>query len=93
MDGYEATRQLRKSPLVYNNPDVPVIALTANALATDRELCLAAGMNDYLSKPIDQARLEKSLVRALQGNGAAVFEAQASLRSREMAIRCDGDCA
>jgi two-component system, sensor histidine kinase and response regulator len=78
MDGYEATRQLRKSPHVYINPNVPVIALTANALATDRELCLAAGMNDYLSKPIDRARLEKSLVRALQGKRAAVFEAQAS---------------
>jgi signal transduction histidine kinase/DNA-binding response OmpR family regulator len=77
MDGYEATRQLRKSPHVYQSPNVPVIALTANALATDRDLCMAAGMNDFLSKPIDRARLEKSLIRALQNKGDAVFEVQA----------------
>jgi signal transduction histidine kinase/DNA-binding response OmpR family regulator len=65
MDGLEATRQLRKSANTCRNPLVPVIALTANALATDRELCLAAGMNDYLSKPIDRHRLEEALNRAM----------------------------
>ncbi len=65
MDGYEATRQLRKGAGLYRNPNVYVIALTANALATDRERCLAAGMNDYLSKPIDLARLAEALSRAL----------------------------
>jgi signal transduction histidine kinase/CheY-like chemotaxis protein len=65
MDGFEATRQLRKSANGCRNPQVPVIALTANAFATDRELCLAAGMDDYLSKPIDRNRLEDALNRAM----------------------------
>jgi signal transduction histidine kinase/CheY-like chemotaxis protein len=65
MDGYEATRQLRKGSGIYRNPNVHVIALTANALATDREQCLAAGMNDYLSKPIDLTRLKEALLRGI----------------------------
>ena len=64
MDGFEATRRLRNSPDSFRNPNVTVIALTANALATDREQCLAAGMNDFLSKPIDRQRLEEALRRA-----------------------------
>jgi len=66
MDGYEATRRLRQATDLRGNRDIPVIALTANALATDRELCLAAGMTDFLSKPIDRARLEQALLRATQ---------------------------
>jgi signal transduction histidine kinase/DNA-binding response OmpR family regulator len=66
MDGYEATRRLRQSSAEYRNPRIPVIALTANAFATDRERCLAAGMNDFLSKPIERSRLEEALVKALQ---------------------------
>ena len=60
LDGFEATRRLRQGGGV-RNPAIPVIAMTANALQGDRELCLAAGMDDYLSKPINQARLHAML--------------------------------
>ncbi len=65
MDGYEATRRLRSVAGAVRNPDIPVIALTAHALATDRSKCLAAGMNDYLTKPISPTQLHQCLVRAL----------------------------
>jgi signal transduction histidine kinase/CheY-like chemotaxis protein len=65
MDGYEATRQLRHSSGVYKNPLIQVIALTAHTMETDRAKCIAAGMNDYLSKPIDPQRLHQALARAL----------------------------
>jgi signal transduction histidine kinase/DNA-binding response OmpR family regulator len=62
MDGLQATRQIRK---LLSNPREPyIIALTANAMQGDRELCLAAGMNDYVSKPI---RVE-SLIGALENS-------------------------
>jgi signal transduction histidine kinase/DNA-binding response OmpR family regulator len=77
MDGYEATRRLRQSTDSGRNRDIPVIALTANALATDRDECIAAGMTDFLSKPVDRPRLEQALLRAITGDeppAAAVAE-------------------
>ncbi|HWV07931.1 MAG TPA: ATP-binding protein [Pseudomonas sp.] len=62
MDGYEATRQIRRLP---GRADVPIIALTANALQGDREACLQAGMNDYLAKPFKRADLQGVLQRWL----------------------------
>ncbi|MBC3779073.1 ATP-binding protein [Pseudomonas sp. SWRI99] len=60
IDGYEATRQIRELP---GRRDVPIIALTANALQGDREACLAAGMNDYLAKPFKRNDLQQILQR------------------------------
>ena len=53
MDGFECTRRLRQPESGVRNPGIPVIAMTANAMSGDREKCLASGMNDYISKPID----------------------------------------
>ena len=61
MDGYESTRQIRRLPSDSRN--VPVIALTAHAMAGDRDKCLAAGMNDYLAKPFSLETLHKKLQR------------------------------
>jgi two-component system sensor histidine kinase/response regulator len=68
MDGYEATRRLRAQGRF---ADLPIIALTANALSSDRDNCLAAGMNDYLSKPVDLAKLIKTLVRQVKPHAPA----------------------
>jgi PAS domain S-box-containing protein len=60
MDGLEATRQLRADP---RNAGLPIIAMTANAMTADREATAAAGMNDFVSKPLDVAHLFRTLAR------------------------------
>jgi|GEM_PF-1621038 len=57
MDGLEATRRLRRGEAGERNRQVPVVALTANAFAEDRDACLAAGMNDFITKPVLAAHL------------------------------------
>jgi PAS domain S-box-containing protein len=57
MNGYEATARVRSWQSGVRNPQIPIIALTAFAMPGDREKCLAAGMNDYLSKPIEPEKL------------------------------------
>ena len=61
MSGYQATREIRRRE--GSGPQVPIVALTANALRGDRERCLAAGMTDYLAKPIDLVSLGRVLGR------------------------------
>jgi PAS domain S-box-containing protein len=60
LDGYSATRQLRKKP---GFDDLPVIAMTANAMAGDREIALAAGMNDHIPKPIDVRQMFTTIAK------------------------------
>ncbi|HPH97542.1 MAG TPA: histidine kinase N-terminal 7TM domain-containing protein [Anaerolineaceae bacterium] len=63
MDGLEATRRIRGAPATALNRDVPIVAMTAHALQGDRQRCFKAGMNDYLSKPIERNALTKVLER------------------------------
>ncbi|MGK5026967.1 response regulator [Janthinobacterium sp. RB2R34] len=66
MDGYQATRKLRQDAR-YSN--LPVIAMTANAMVGDKEKCLDAGMNDFIAKPIDVAQLFGTLARWVAPSG------------------------
>jgi CheY-like chemotaxis protein/anti-sigma regulatory factor (Ser/Thr protein kinase) len=68
VDGLEAARRIRRMPTAQSS--VPIVALTASASDEDRSQCLAAGMNDYLSKPIEIHALRQALER--WGNGSAV---------------------
>lgn len=61
MDGFEATRRLRAIEAKTGGPRLPVIAVTANAIKGDRERCIEAGMDDYVSKPIDVKLLEAAI--------------------------------
>jgi CheY-like chemotaxis protein len=61
MDGLEATRRIRAIEAEANAPRMPILALTANASAEDREACLAAGMDGFLVKPLDRERLAAAL--------------------------------
>jgi signal transduction histidine kinase/CheY-like chemotaxis protein len=63
MDGFEATRCIRDPASSVLDHDVPIVAMTANAFAEDRERCIAAGMNDFLAKPVDPTVLEAMIVK------------------------------
>ncbi len=66
MDGFEATAEIRKSQEKEPEQEYPpIIAFTANAMKSDREKCLNAGMDDYISKPVSPASLEKILIKWL----------------------------
>ncbi|HSX84234.1 MAG TPA: response regulator [Cellvibrio sp.] len=65
MDGFEATASIREREAELGLSEMPIIALTANAISGDREHCLALGMSDYLSKPFSQTQLHEVLARWL----------------------------
>jgi len=66
LNGFEATRRIREQ----YGERVPIIAMTANAMSGDRERCLAAGMNDYLPKPVQKTQLKDMLERWISGTEA-----------------------
>lgn len=66
MDGYEATAMIRSGSVPGINPNIPVVALTAHAMVGEDKKCLDAGMNDYLTKPLDRAKLIEVLGKYLQ---------------------------
>ena len=65
MDGIEATRQIRDPQSKVRDHAIPIIALTANAMKSDREQCLSAGMDDYVSKPISKHALAAAIEKWL----------------------------
>jgi CheY-like chemotaxis protein/HPt (histidine-containing phosphotransfer) domain-containing protein len=87
LNGFETSRRIRSGQSQVPNPDIPIIAITAYAMKGDRERCLAAGMNDYLSKPIQPEELARALdhwlAKKLDGedDGRTLLEASAPSES------------
>ena len=69
MDGYEATTRIRNGEAGEDVSSIPVIALTANAMVGDKEKCIEAGMNDYLSKPFSSEDLNAMVKEWLVSRG------------------------
>ena len=75
MDGYAATQAIRQHAATAGEPNVPIVALTANVFDEDRQRCYAVGMNDFMSKPIDLALLVQTLVKWLPEQDEALAPA------------------
>jgi CheY-like chemotaxis protein len=90
VDGYEATRVIRDREARAENGSRRrvIVALTAHAMEGDRERCIAAGMDDYLSKPFSMKQLHETLDRWL--NGRAVAQAMMERTTAEETIRPEG---
>src|SRR5262249_1757318 len=71
VDGIEAARRIRTEEAALAQPRTPIIALTANAFAEDREACVAAGMDGFLAKPLDRERLAAALTSGRKSDLAA----------------------
>ena len=66
LDGYDTAREIRRREATQQRDRIPIIAMTANAMQGDREKCLAAGMDDYIAKPISTEILDEKLARWLE---------------------------
>jgi CheY-like chemotaxis protein len=93
MDGFEATREIRNRERAAPGTRIPIVALTANAMAQDREECLNAGMDDHLSKPFSMQTLQDMLDRWVRPAAASPqadavrLAAQATAKAAEVVDR------
>jgi two-component system sensor histidine kinase/response regulator len=71
MDGFEATRSIREYEDATLRTRLPIVAMTAHAMKGDRERCIAAGMDAYISKPVRASELSRTISQIVSGNGAA----------------------
>lgn len=90
MDGYETARRIRKKEAESSMPHVPVIALTAHAMEGALDECLAAGMDDYLSKPFTLHQIQLALERHLPKSSASVSPSPQMTDARSAAHPDDG---
>ena len=90
MDGFEATRRIRESEGATGR-HTRIVAMTAHAMAGDRERCLAAGMDDYVSKPLRKEDLLRALEGASVSEGAEPTETAPHYNREELLSQCDGD--
>ena len=90
MDGYEATKLTRQGKYSVKNPQIPIVAITANAMKGDREKCLRAGMNDYMAKPVRKSEFMFLLEKHLGSRQSLVFPAAASKNTESADSMGDG---
>jgi CheY-like chemotaxis protein/HPt (histidine-containing phosphotransfer) domain-containing protein len=90
MDGFEATRRIRELEET-SGDHTKIVAMTAHAMAGDRERCLAAGMDDYVSKPLRKEDLLRVLERATASGQEAVSNPTLPFSREHLLSQCDGD--
>uniref|UniRef100_Q46Q93 Virulence sensor protein BvgS n=1 Tax=Cupriavidus pinatubonensis (strain JMP 134 / LMG 1197) TaxID=264198 RepID=Q46Q93_CUPPJ len=83
LDGLETTQRIRRDP---RHASMPVVALTASALEDDRQRCLAAGMDDYVSKPIEPRKLYQVMARLVGGDAQSLQSAAAIMSTPAQAV-------
>ena len=83
LDGRAATEEIRTLEGAMQRSRLPIVALTAHAMETDRQQCLAAGMDDYLSKPFTSTQLAATLARWLRTRPDEIAAAPARRRALE----------
>ena len=88
MDGLEATRQIRSASSSVLNPNIPIVALTAHAMPSDREKCLEAGMNDYLAKPVTPQTLARVLDKWLNAEADTLQIKKAAPAEKPLSSEC-----
>jgi PAS domain S-box-containing protein len=91
MDGYEATRQIRSPESKVHNREVPIIAMTANTLQGDRDKCIEAGMNDYLSKPVEPQHLAEMLEKWLPDEKESASRTHKLLEKEDIGVGGEAD--